>query len=158
MFKPQLRCWQMYQLSPSRQDQHISCSQIPFSWEKGTQGLPRGVYGVESWYGERGGRRPCSLEGRKSWWRSPSRTGSQATPLPEQLCPGLLLNLRVSQPSCAGHQLSSTNTQYPRRLQPPSVTPGVLRMALCLPLCISQQALSFPGNTPFLGKVGSIRE
>ena len=27
-------------------------------------------------------------------------------------------------------------------------------MAHCLPLCISQQALSFPGNAPFLGKVG----
>lgn len=27
-----------------------------------------------------------------------------------------------------------------------------------LPLCISQQALSFPGNTPFLGNVGSIGE
>lgn len=27
-----------------------------------------------------------------------------------------------------------------------------------LPLCISQQALSFPGNTPFLRKVGSIGE
>lgn len=98
-------------------------------------------------------------EGRKSSWRSPSRTGSQTTrPLPAQLCPGLLLTLKVSQPCCAGHQLSSTNTQYPWRLQQHGVTWSALKMAHCLPLCISQQALSFPGNTLFLGKVGSIRE